>query len=287
MIETHLDVEDIPIADVHYDEEFNCRGYIPPSSVMDLANDIKTNGLQQPITVQLYSDEMQLKTKKKCRVVAGHRRFTAISQVLKWTFIPAIVKTGLSEVQALILNLGENLQRTPLNILQEARALKRLKDAGLNQLDVAKALRMERPWVQTRYYVLDFPEDIQGEIGDGMLTQAQIHELHALEPELWYEAVRKIKDAKILAGTKRLKVSLKEFKKPDPSSLIKAKPRKSDEIEIMLDHVMESLGESLASRMLAWATGNCTTMDALLALKEECDILNAPYHIPKEGIPGL
>lgn len=285
--ESTIDVKDVIVTRIHADEDFNCRGHIPPSSVLDLAQDIRVNGLQTPITIHEYDDEHRERTGKDYRIVAGHRRYTAVTEILHWTTVPSIIKKEINETAALILNLGENLQREGLNILQEARALKRLKDAGLSQLDVAKALRMERPWVQTRYYVLDFPPDIQDEIANGMLNQAQIHELHSLPQDLWYEAVRKIKDAKIKAGTKRLRVSIKEFKKPDPATLLKAKPRKGDEVGILLDHFMEAGHPNLATAVLAWCLGTIPTIEVLKAYKEEMDIIGCPYHIPTQGISGL
>lgn len=282
-----VQVYSILVTRIHADEKFNCRGYIPASDVVDLAKDIEQNTLQQPITIQPYSDEKRKATGKDFRIIQGHRRFTAMTLVLHRETIPCIVREGLSEQQALIANLGENLQRKALNIIQEARAVERLKYSGLSQLDIAKSLRVERSWLQTRFYVLDFPSDIQDEIAAGMLTQPQIHEIHALPQDQWYEAVRTIKEAKIRAGTKRLKVSLQKMKPAKPENFLKAKPRKPDEVDIMLDHLMDTGVPGLHTRVLAWVTGRCTTLDFLKDYRDFCKTEGIPYHIPSEGIAGL
>jgi len=282
-----MKIESIAVKRIHADEKFNCRGYIPPSDVIDLAKDIEQNTLQQPITVQPYDEIKRKATGFDFRIIQGHRRFTAVTLVLKRDFIPCIIREGLSEQQALIANLGENLQRKALNIIQEARAVERLKYSGLTVVEIAKALRVERSWLQTRFYVLDFPSDIQDEIANGMLTQPQIHEIHAMPREQWYEAVRTIKEAKIRAGTKRLKVSLQKLKPAKTENLLKAKPRKPDEVDVMLDHLMDTGMPGLHTRALAWVTGRCTTLEFLQEYRDWCKSEGVPYHIPTEGIAGL
>lgn len=276
-----IEVLDIPMDVILSDEHFNCRGHIPPSDVVDLARDIAENGLQNPILVQPWAEVRG----KEYRIVSGHRRHAAFV-VNKAVTIPCIVKTGLTEAQALILNLGENTNRKQLNILQEAKALERLKNAGLGQTDIAQALKVNRPWVQTRFYVLDFPPDIQDEIAAGVIVQAQIHQIHALPPEEWYEAVRHIKDARIKANGKKVKIRVP--KKPKPEDIIKATPRDPDQINAMLDHMMEQGEVGLHTRCLAWAAGNISTLELLQDFQSYCDVeLNTKYRIPVEGIAGV
>lgn len=282
---------DIRVVDVHMDrifsdEQFNCRGFIPPSDVVDLARDIEQNGLQNPILIQPWKG----KPGKDWRIISGHRRHAAYlfnrSMGKGSEYIPSIVKEGLSETQALILNLGENTNRKQLNIVQEAKALERLRNAGLNQSEIAVAIKVPRPWVQIRTYVLDFPPDIQEEIANGTIVQAQIHQLHSLPPDEWYEAVRQIKDAKARAAGKRMKIKVK--KKAKAEDYLKAEPRDAEQINVMLDHVMEHGEVGLHTRALAWAAGNITTMDFLRDFKQYVEIeLGGHYHIPPHGIEGV
>ncbi len=279
--DSEIDVKDILMLDIFSDEHFNCRGFIPESDVVDLARDIKENGLQNPILVQPWNRNPPF----KWRIVSGHRRHAAYMHNHA-EFIPCIIKTGLDETQALILNLGENLNRKQLNIIQEARALQRLKDAGMSQTDVALRLKVTRPWVQVRFYVLDLPPDIQEVVADGWLNQAQIHQLNAMTTDEQYAAVRHIKDQKLRAGTKRMKVKVP--KKAKPENLLTVEERDIDQINVMLDHMMENGEVGLHTRVLAWAAGNISTIDLLKDFQQYVKIeLGKSYAIPIEGLPGL
>jgi ParB/RepB/Spo0J family partition protein len=252
-----------------------------------LAREIADVGLLSPITVQPASDvKGGLPKKYHYRIVAGHRRFAAISVVNQSLTIPVIVKLGLSETQSLLLNLGENTNRKQLNILQESRALERLRNQGLGQSDIATALKVNRPWVQTRFYVLDFPHDIQEAIGEGILTQSQIHQIHALPEEEWYEAVRHIKDQKIKAGTNRIKVQIP--RKAKAEDLQKVEQKNIFQIQAMLEHMMEHGEPCLATRALAWAGGHISTGDLLMDFRRYVeDDLGKIYTIPPNGIDGV
>lgn len=278
---TIADLPQLPCDRILSDEEFNCRGYIPPSDVVDLAKDIEHQGLIQPITVQPWKKVSGF----DWRIVTGHRRHTAIHKVLKWPTIPCIIREGLSDTDALIMNFTENLQRKELDMVQEARALKRLKDAGIDQVAAAKTLKVTRPWVQVRYYLLDMPEDIQAEVRAGYITQAHIHQLHDMPLDEMYEAVRQIKDAKIKAGTKRLKVKVP--KKASKEALEKARALDQAQIRALLMHVMGYGEPGLHTRALACAAGDIPVAEFLVDFKAYVEDGGGHYRIPDNGIPGV
>jgi len=64
----------MPMSDIYVDEDFNCRKRITPIDVVDLAKDIKKNGLLQPVIVSIQSDEQQAENGKSYRLIAGFRR---------------------------------------------------------------------------------------------------------------------------------------------------------------------------------------------------------------------
>lgn len=284
--DSDIKVVEVRLDELFHDEAFNCRGFIPPSDVIPLADEIRELGLLQPITIQPWTGVKG----KKYRIVCGHRREAAFRYNRERhdgpDTIPAIVRENLTEKAALILNLGENLNRKQLNFMQEARALQRLKDAGLSQTDTAVALKQPRPWVQVRFYALDLPADIQDEIVAGYVSQAQIHQLNSMTREEQYEAVRHIKDAKIKAGTKRLKVNVP--KKPKREDLLKAEERDADQIGVMLELMMDKGEVGLHTRALAWACGNISTHDLLEDFRQYLEVeLDVKWKIPEEGIAGL
>ena len=82
----------------------------------DLQASIKSVGLLQPIVVR--------EVKGKPEVVVGQRRFLAC-KALGWDTIPA-VKRKLTDREALILSLSENIQVDSLNPIERARATEEL-----------------------------------------------------------------------------------------------------------------------------------------------------------------
>lgn len=252
-----MQVVEIPLVDLHNDEDFNCRGKIAPIDVIDLVKSIEAMGLQNPITVQPYSSEMRAKTGKRYRIVSGYRRHMAYV-VMKKESMPCIIRENLSDVDARLLNLGENLARKDLNILQEALALRKLKSAGLAQESVAEQLNMSRGWVQVRFMLLELPEPIQLEASAGLLNQQQIRDIYSLPTnDLRFEAVKQIKDAKG-RGEKTPKV-----KKPNKLSIHLKQQRDRDAIFEMMEHIQEYVGNNFGTRCLAWAAGEIATAELM------------------------
>jgi ParB/RepB/Spo0J family partition protein len=278
---TGLKIQDIPVDELHADNDFNCRGSIGPGDVIDLARSMSEQGLQQPITVQPYSPEEQIATGFKYRIISGYRRYNAAAKILKWPTIPCIVRTGLSNVEARLLNLGENLHRKELNILQEAKALLNLKIAGLGQEEVSKRLDQSRGWVQVRFYLLELPEEIQKEAAAGLLTQQNIRDLYTMPSNAQrIETVKKIKDAKI-RGTKTPKVSTKK------TSMFAKKARDRQEIFDMMEHIQDNIGNNIGTRCMAWAAGEISDLDLYRDIKQFADAQGKPYAIPQEAVSML
>ncbi len=258
----------IPLSDVYSDDDFNCRGPIAPIDVAELAQDIQLNGLQFPITVQP-SEDVDHEIPCPWRIIAGHRRYKAF-EVLgrdgkEFWLIPAMVRRGLSEIQARVLNLGENIKRKDLNILQEAKALEKLYEAGVPRDHVAKLLSKSSGWVQNRYALLSLPEDIQQECANGIINQQQIKQLYSLrhDPLKQYEAVKLIKAARA-RGQK-----IKHVGKRKKTSTNTKKARGRNECFDMIEIVVPAVGYGIHTRALAWAAGEITTEEFFDCLEEE------------------
>ncbi len=267
-------VKNIPLNRIFSDSDFNCRGNISLISVSELAKDIDRNGLQFPITVQPLTSGPSY----DYRIIAGHRRFAAC-RVLKKTEIPAMIRTGLSELQARLLNLTENLQREELNILQEAHAVEKLRGLGLIQDQISKELGKSRSWVQVRLDLLKLPKEIQEEAAAGVLNQYQIRQLATLDSaEDQYAAVRKIKTS-LLNGQKGLDVG----KKPAQRPFVKKRQSVST-VQDMIKHIGDTLGYSLVTRALAWANGNISSADLYFDIKRAARDKGIPYVLPFEDV---
>lgn len=262
---TEMEVEILSIADIYIDDEFNCRGVFAPIDVKDLAEDIRDNGLHQPVVVMRHNDSEIEATGKTYKLVAGFRR-TYAHHILKRDKIPAVVKKHLNPVQALTLNLSENLKRKKLNILQEAGVIQRLKKLGIGQEIMASTVGMSRGWVQARLDLLRLPEDVQQEAASGMITQYQVRELakHAKDPEAVYAAVRRIKTAK--AKGESTKGIVGGRKKPKATSKTHRRPK---EITAMIEHIGTQVGMSNITRAMAWCAGAISDVEFCSSLKEQ------------------
>lgn len=266
--------EDLPIDEIYSDDEFNCRGKIAPIDVVGLAKSIDENGLNAPITVQPWDKIPD----KKYRIVAGHRRYKA-HQVLKRTTIECVIKVGLTEFQARVINLEENLKRQDLNLIQEARSINHFFIAGMREADIAREIGMSRGWVQVRIMALQLPPEIQNEIIAGFIAQEQIREISSLpSKEKQYQAVKFLKEAK-LRGEKRPLITKLKKQKP-----LQKKKRNEQEIAYMQDVVREAVGNNLTTRFAAWANGVITSFEFYRDLQEHAASIGKDWSIPKEII---
>ena len=282
--DSDMEVKYLPINEIYVDSEFNCRGDIAPIDVVDLAKSIESVGLQSPVSVQLLPANLNKpdldRNVHKYRLVMGHRRLTAC-KILKYKTIPAFVKTELTDVQAQILNLQENLERKDLNKLQEAKAIEKFKRAGYTLAEVAKLVGMSTGWVQIRYNLLELEPEIQQAAAADLITQEQIKDLYSLpNKEQRFEAVKRIKDSRLRGDKKAIKI-----KEPKRNILAK-RPRQREEIFEMITHIIQSLGAGLHTRTLAWAAGEINTLELYQDIKEEAAEKGIVYTIPRETLVG-
>jgi len=261
------DTFELPVADIYYDNAFNCRGSFTPQSVSDLAESIKEIGLQFPVVVQPYDKGY------KYRLLAGHRRFRAVTIFLKWSTIPAAIRSDLNEHQAALLNLTENLERKNLNMLEEARALRNLYPEGVSLRQAAKEVKRPTRWIHTRLRLLELPEEVQQWAAAGVLAAVNIETIHNLET-----------DAERIQATKEIVRYRKTHGATQPLSVMHPKFRRKynyrkskAQIAQMIAHLYAVECDGLATRVLAWVTGGVENEEI------EKDIQNAPGYQPPEG----
>lgn len=244
----------------------NCRGTIVPFDVSSLAESMKEIGLQQPIVVR--------KKGMKYEIICGHRRYAA-AKSLKWETVSCIVRE-FSDKDAQVFNLVENLERSDLNMVQEAYGVKYLIAQNMTQAEIASKLKKSPWWVRVRAEMLKLPEEIQVDIAAGFLNQQQVWEVCTTTGrEKQYELVRKIK-AHSLAGL-RFKGT---FKKP---ALNTKRVMKKEEIIRMNGHILDVLGPSLTTRALAWAAGEISSEELFRDIKKD---VGDSYEIPSEFPDG-
>lgn len=127
----------------------------------DLTRSIRANGVVQPIVVRAQGGRFE--------IVAGERRWRA-SQRAELRRIPAVVKE-VSDEKMLELALVENIQRSELNPIEEAKAYRKLIDTiGLTQETLAERIGKSRAVIATATRLLKLPNEIQREIENGRIS---------------------------------------------------------------------------------------------------------------------
>jgi ParB family chromosome partitioning protein len=150
---------------------FQPRKSFNPEQLADLEASLAASGLLQPITVRRMGDAYEL--------IAGERRLRAATN-LGWIEIPALVK-DLDDQSSLVMALVENLQRTDLNPIDEARGYQRLADEfGYTHQQIAEATAKDRATITNLLRILSLPEPVIKLIADGRLSTGHAKVLAAM-----------------------------------------------------------------------------------------------------------
>lgn len=141
----------------------------------DLAASIRTYGLLQPILVRPIGDRYQ--------IIAGERRWRA-ARLAELTEVPVVIR-DLDDKEALSVALVENLQRTDLNPVEEARGYRAMMDSfGMTQQEVADKLQISRAQVANTLRLLNLSPPVLEMLEHGELSAGQGRALLAFaDPE--------------------------------------------------------------------------------------------------------
>lgn len=140
----------------------------------ELADSIKQNGILQPLLVR--------KRGSGYEIVAGERRYQA-AKAAGLTEVPVVIRE-ISDDDVFKLALIENLQRSDLSPIEEARGYKQLlMDKGLTQEELAKALSKSRSAITNTIRLLDLPEEVQKYVEEGQLSAGHARAILAVPQE--------------------------------------------------------------------------------------------------------
>ena len=154
--------------------KFQPRKNFNQDSLKELAESIKAQGIIQPILVRMTSNNQY-------EIIAGERRWQA-AKIAKLDEVPVVVK-DISDSTALAMALIENIQREDLNVIEEARGIKRLIDEfNITHEAAAEAVGKSRAAVSNTLRLLSLCEHAQNALETNKIEMGHARAILSLSP---------------------------------------------------------------------------------------------------------
>ena len=197
--------------------------------LQELAASIAEHGVIQPILVRPIPEGGY-------RIVAGERRWRA-SRIAGKSTIPAIVR-NLSETEAMVYALIENLQREDLNPIEEAAGYRQLMEySGFTQEKVAKQVGRSRPAVANALRLLTLSDDIVAMLREGLLTTGHAKAILSMPDEARRSEIAWLVAKDGLTVREAEKLTQKQAKQ-QKIALPKTKDPTASEVELSLKNAL-------------------------------------------------
>ncbi len=166
IIEISLDLIDDP--------KLAVRSNVNDEGIDELATSIKTVGLISPLVVQ--------KVGERYEIIAGHRRVTAMRRI-GIAKASAIVR-DMSENEATVLKLHENLLRQDVNPVDEAIFLSRILKKNNITINQAAIMTHRSPtYIRDRLDILEYPDYLIEAVGEKQIGLAAAGWLNKITDE--------------------------------------------------------------------------------------------------------
>ena len=247
----------LPISEIEPNRE-QPRKVFDEKALEDLAKSIEQNGIIQPLLVRPLSDGSY-------QLVAGERRWRAARKAGLHE-VPVTIRE-MTDEEASVFALIENLQREDLNPVEEAEGIKSLIETyGFTQEEAAERVGKSRVAVTNTLRLLKLPESVLNLLGEGKLTAGHSRALLSLDDE---KEMLRIAEAAISQELsvrqveKMVKYAL-QGEKPKPKKRDKKRDKFYDEVEIALTNV---LGRKV--KVYLSSTGNKGTLEFEFFGKED------------------
>lgn len=166
----HGDIQHVPLSKISRNPS-QPRTQFAPEAIGELAASIRERGVLQPVLLRPQGDGYQ--------IVAGERRFLAAADA-GFSTIPAMIRP-LTDREALLIALIENLQRENLNPMDEARAYYRLAtDYGLGHEEIGQRVGKDRSTVSNVLRYNNLPNEVQVHLESNRISAGHARAILAL-----------------------------------------------------------------------------------------------------------
>lgn len=158
------------------------RQTISQKSLTQLADSIREFGVLSPVLVNQAGGSYQ--------IICGERRYRAAKIA------------GLEELPCLIINadanrlalysLAENLQREPLNLVDQAFLVSKLHhNLGFTLIEIGESIGLTQEEIEKLMLIIDVPEKFRRAYLEGKLADKELHQLVKLDDPVQQEALFK------------------------------------------------------------------------------------------------
>ena len=214
-------------------------------ALQQLADSIKAQGMIQPIVVRCLAK----KGIKSYELIAGERRWRA-AQLAGLHEIPAIVREVSNQAMA-AMSLIENLQREALQPLEQAHALRRLRDEfGLTHQQIANEVGYSRTAVSNLLRLLALGKPARELLLRGELEMGHARALLGLNPVQQAQLAQQVAQQHLsVRATERLVRNILQPKVSSSPQVV------SVEIQQLEQQLSEKLGAKLSLNYQANGSG--------------------------------
>lgn len=152
------EVREIPV-DLIRPGSQQARRHFDEDALRELSDSIRESGVVQPIVLRTRVWGYEL--------LAGERRWRA-AQLAGLHEIPALIRDDLSDAEAFVVGLIENLQRESLSPIETAAGLKRLGEIfTLTHSEIGTRIGKSRAYVTNYLRLLNLHEDVSRLVNEG------------------------------------------------------------------------------------------------------------------------
>lgn len=214
--------------------QFQPRRQIDKEALDDLANSIAKQGVLQPIVARkLPSGDYE--------IIAGERRWRAAQQA-QLDRVPVVVRE-LSDEDAMVIGLIENLQREDLNPIEEARGMQRLiEEFTMTHQQVADSVSRSRAAVSNLLRLLSLQSDVSSLLEQGQLDMGHARALLSLDEAMQQKAAQQI--IKSGMSVRQAESLVRRLQEENANPVTKVKEKDPD-----IRHLEESLSEKLGTHV--------------------------------------
>lgn len=160
------------------------RKHFEEESLNELADSIREYGVLQPLLVQEKDGHYE--------IIAGERRWRA-AKLAGLTEIPVLIR-DYDKQRAMEIALIENIQRSDLNPIEEAKGYQQLiQEFDLTQEEIAKRVSKNRATITNSMRLLKLDERVQQMLAENEISSGHARALLGLEEhENQFQTARKI-----------------------------------------------------------------------------------------------